>query len=68
LKHLDKRYRTKYYMSMIENLESIEKIGVKKFVLNEKKRWKCPGCNGVICVHKGKCLKCGKLLNYSKTD
>jgi hypothetical protein len=30
LKHLDKRYRTKYVMSMIENLENIKKNGIKR--------------------------------------
>jgi len=58
LKNLDKRYRTKYHMSMIENLENIESKGVRKFVQNEKKRWKCKKCNCTICVHKGICLNC----------
>jgi len=58
LKHLDKRYRTKYHMSMIENLHDIENIGLELFVLNEKTRWYCPTCGGMICVHKGYCLRC----------
>ena len=58
IKHLDKRYRTKYHMSMIENLDNIKKFGLKKFVSNEKKRWTCPKCGGVICVHRG-CINCG---------
>jgi hypothetical protein len=60
LKHLDKRYRTKYNMSMIENLENIKKFGIRKFIKNEKARWACPQCGGTICVHKGYCLDCGK--------
>jgi hypothetical protein len=60
LKHLDKRYRTKYGMSMIENLENIKKWGIRKFVRNEKTRWACPECGGVICVHRWCCSKCGK--------
>src|SRR6266498_4984233 len=55
LQHLDKRYRTKYAMSMIENLESIRSIGVRKFLENEKVRWACPECGGVICVHNRYC-------------
>ena len=58
LKHLDKRYRTKYQMSMIENLERIKKLGIKKFVAEEKSRWACSECGGVVCVHKGYCLAC----------
>jgi hypothetical protein len=60
IKHLDKRYRTKYNMSMIENLENIKKIGVREFIKNEKIRWACSKCGGTICVHRGYCYKCGK--------
>jgi hypothetical protein len=59
LKHLDTRYRTKYNMSMIENLENIERIGIRKFVAHEKVRWACPTCDGIINVHKGICINCG---------
>lgn len=55
LKHLDKRYRTKYAMSMIENLVNIKKHGIRYFIKNEKVRWSCPECNGSICVHDRKC-------------
>ncbi len=58
LKHLDIRYRTKYNMSMIENLVYIENKGIEKFIKKEAKRWRCPECGGTICVHKGYCLNC----------
>lgn len=60
LKKLDKRYRSKYDMSMIENLENIEREGIRKFVSNEKVRWACSECGGIICVHRGYCSECGK--------
>ena len=60
LKQLDKRYRTKYNMSMIENLEYIKKFGINKFIRNEKIRWTCSDCRGTICVHTGYCYSCGK--------
>ena len=59
LKNLDKRYRTKYGMSMIENLENIKKLGIREFVKNEKVRWTCPKCGGTINVHRWKCFDCG---------
>jgi len=49
LKALDKRYRAKYCMSMIENLESIRKDGVRKFVKMEIKKW--TKGDRVFCVH-----------------
>jgi hypothetical protein len=61
LKQLDKRYRTKYSMSMIENLESIKGIGSSTFIENEHERWHCTKCGGVICVHRGYCLHCGPI-------
>lgn len=58
LKQLDKRYRTKYHMSMLENLESIKNIGLERFLEAEHDRWLCNTCGGTICVHRGFCLKC----------
>jgi hypothetical protein len=58
LRNLDKRYRTKYNMSMIENLENIKENGIRKFVKSEKARWACPECGGTVCVHRGHCLIC----------
>ena len=59
LNHLDKRYRTKYGMSMIENLVNIKKFGIRDFIRNEKERWSCRECGQLICVHKPQCLCCG---------
>jgi hypothetical protein len=74
LRDLDKRYRTFYRMSMIENLEYIRDNGIEKFLEKEAEKWKCPECGGVICCHNGICFSCGleKLKNkknkYRWTD
>jgi hypothetical protein len=60
IKQMDKRYRTRYNMSTIENLENIKKFGLREFVKNEKIRWTCSKCGGTICVHQGYCSNCGK--------
>ena len=60
LTHLDKRYRAKYHMSMVKNLQNIKSSGLRHFIRNEKKRWTCPECGGIICVHKPQCLSCGR--------
>jgi hypothetical protein len=62
LKHLDKRYRIKYKMSMLDNLEFIKVNGLRAFAVKEKERWRCAKCGGVVCVHKGYCLRCGPEL------
>lgn len=58
LKQLDKRYRNKYYMSMIENLELIRNIGLDRFVERENKRWICSSCGAILCVHRDFCINC----------
>lgn len=60
LKQLDKRYRSKYSMSMIENLENIRESGIRQFIKAERKKWTCPGCGGIICVHRENCVFCGE--------
>ncbi len=59
LKQLDKRYRTRYAMSMLENLEYIKTSGLPAFVERENERWRCRKCGGLMCVHRGYCLTCG---------
>jgi len=61
LKQLDKRYRTKYAMSMLENLSFIKQSGIEKFTESETKRWACKTCGGLICVHRGYCLTCKQI-------
>jgi hypothetical protein len=63
LKQLDKRYRLKYHMSMIENLGFIQTHGIRAFVRKEKTRWACPRCGSVLCVHLEECMVCGKALS-----
>ena len=64
LKRLDKRYRTKYNMSMIENLNYIKENGMEQFIA-KKNKWKCSDCGDLICCHNGLCLNCNidKLKN-----
>ena len=68
LVHLDKRYRTHYHMSMIENLEYIKEHGIDRFLKKEEEKWRCSECGGVICCHNGICYSCGleKLKNKKR--
>jgi len=59
LKALDKRYRTKYGMSMFENLAFIKENGLKNFLKSEESKWTCPNCGSSLSVHRDNCLICG---------
>ncbi len=58
LKALDKRYRTKYHMSMIANLDQIRDRGMEAFLAQEAQQWRCPTCGGSLCCHNGLCMHC----------
>jgi len=58
MKQLDKRYRTKYSMSMIENQKYIEQFGIRKFIRKEKEKWACPKCGQFLSVHRDNCPSC----------
>lgn len=59
LKRLDKRYRAKYGMSMLENLGLIESKGIRTFLKIERKKRACSRCGTLICVHIRACMNCG---------
>jgi hypothetical protein len=63
LKQLDKRYRTKYKTSFLDNLMMIRGKGVDYFLAFETKRRKCPNCGGTLSVHRDSCLACPVILN-----
>jgi len=58
LQDIDAKYRKKYEMSIIENLKNIEARGIENFLEMQEKKYKCPECDGTICVHTGKCYNC----------
>ena len=59
LKAIDKRYRERYHMSMLENLSFIREHGIDGFLKKEEEKWQCPDCGGTICCHNGICFDCG---------
>lgn len=61
LKALDKRYRTKYHMSMIENLRFIQQKGLGEFLNEQSGKWSCNKCGEAkVCCHNGLCLVCDR--------
>jgi hypothetical protein len=56
---LDKRYRERFHLSMLENLAFIKDQGTDAFLQKEEEKWQCPGCGGTISCHNGICFDCG---------
>lgn len=54
------RYTSAYPMieAPMANLAFIRQNGMEAFLEQEEKRWTCPSCGGVICIHDGMCARC----------
>ena len=61
IKRMDKRYKSGYNMSVIENLEFIEQNGVGKFAETQQEKYQCSKCDGLISIHNRKCFRCDKI-------
>jgi hypothetical protein len=59
---MDKRYREKYQVSLIGNAVRIGAVGAKQFCLEEKEKWTCSHCGGVISLHGRACSECGQQI------
>jgi hypothetical protein len=63
IKSLDKSYRQRYRVSLIENGIRIKTVGAEQHLLEEKKKWACTQCGGVISLHDRACIECGNELD-----
>jgi hypothetical protein len=68
LQDLDKRYKTYFKMSMIENLKNIKKQGTEQFLRQQKKKWTCQKCGKTICCHNGICFNCDLKTLHTKKN
>jgi len=60
IKRLDKSYRTRYQISIIEDAIKLRAIGSKWYLQEERKRWKCSACDGIVSMHDKVCSECGE--------
>lgn len=65
IKNLDKRYRTKYRTSFIDNLSMIKENGLDDFLVFESKRRTCDNCGSVLSVHRENCIRCDKEIKIA---
>ena len=61
---LDDRYRQRFDMSMIDNLNEIKNKGINYFIKNQYKKYKCPKCGNLISVHSKKCFNCDIITDW----
>ena len=58
INRMDDRYRSNYNMSVKDNLECINNMGINKFIDEQFEKYSCSKCGGLISIHNRKCFKC----------
>lgn len=58
IKNLEKSYKKRYQVSLVENSEFVGRYGPERFMEGQKEKYICPVCGGVISIHDGECSEC----------
>ena len=58
IRTLDKTYTTRYETSLIHNSLTVKKLGVASFMREQREKYRCLQCGGVISLHDGICSEC----------
>lgn len=59
---LEKSYRTRYGVSLIENSTYVKEHGLEEFMKRQKEQYTCAACGGVVSLHDAVCSECGKRI------
>lgn len=57
--NLEKRYTSRYGVSLMEQGRFVKTYGGEAFLKRERVRYTCPVCGGVVSLHDAKCGECG---------
>jgi hypothetical protein len=58
IKNLEKSYNKRYQASLMENSEFVRQHGLERFMEQQKEKYTCPKCGGIISVHDRECSEC----------
>lgn len=65
IQNLEKSYR-RYDASLMENSLFVKEYGLVSFMGEQKKKYTCSVCGGILSLHDGVCSECGTKENYSQ--
>lgn len=58
INNLEKSYNKRYQASLIENSRFVQEHGLDYFMVQQKEKYTCPKCGGIISIHDRKCSEC----------
>ena len=58
IKNLEKSYNKRYQASLMENSEFVRQHRLERFMEQQKGKYTCPKCGGIISIHDRECSEC----------
>lgn len=58
IKNLEKSYKKRYQASLMENSVYVQTYGLEKFMNQQKAKYTCLKCGGIISIHDRECSEC----------
>lgn len=58
--NLEKSYKQRYQVSLVDNSLNAKERGLTQFMKQDRRRWTCRRCGGVISLHDQECSECGE--------
>lgn len=60
--NLEKSYSKRYQASLMKNSSFVQEHGLELFMEQQKKKYTCPKCGGIISIHDRKCSECQEIM------
>lgn len=58
IKRLEKSYNTRYHASLMGNSKMVKEQGMAVFLAQQKEKYTCQECGGIISIHDAECSEC----------
>ena len=62
IKNLEKSYNSRYRASLMKNSESVRQHGLIAFMEQQKEKYACPNCGGIVSIHDMECSECQRKM------
>lgn len=63
LKYMEKSYQTRYQASLMDNSAAVKARGLEAFMAEQREKYTCPACGGVISLHDRACSQCQRRMD-----
>ena len=63
IENLEKSYNVRYKASLMDNSRYVKESGLENFIEQQRAKYTCPKCGGVISLHDRECSECQEKMS-----